>query len=183
MGHVNDGTAAPADVAIRASRTDDLPVLQQIEIEAGRAFADIGMDAVAGDDPFAVDVLLEYQNEGRAWVAVDADDRPIGYVVVDLVAGNAHIEQVSVRPAYGRRGMGRALIEHVATWARAHGLAAVTLTTFRDVAWNAPYYERCGFRILRPDEVTAELAAIRRHEAEIGLDQWPRVCMRRDIDV
>jgi len=46
-----------------------------------------------------------------------------------------------------------------------------------------PYYERGGFRILRPDEVTAELAAIRRHEADIGLDQWPRVCMRRDLDV
>jgi ribosomal protein S18 acetylase RimI-like enzyme len=168
-------------IAIRASRTDDLPVLQLIEIEAGRAFADIGMDAVAGDDPFSLDVLLGYQNAGRAWVAVDGDDRPIGYVVVDLVAGNAHIEQVSVRPDFGRRGIGRSLIEHVATWARARGLPAVTLTTFRDVVWNAPYYERCGFRILAPDEVTEELKAIRDHEAQLGLDEWPRVCMRRDL--
>ena len=101
--------------------------------------------------------------------------------MVDVVDGNAHIEQVSVRPAFGRRGIGRALIEHVATWARERDLPAVTLTTFLDVAWNAPYYERCGFRVLRPDEVTPELAAIRRHEAELGLDQWPRVCMRRDL--
>jgi GNAT superfamily N-acetyltransferase len=158
-----------------------LPVLQEIEIEAGRAFADIGMDAVASDDPFSIDELLRYQNARRAWVAVDGRDRPVGYVVVDLVAGNAHVEQVSVRPAFGRRGIGRALIEHIVSWGRERGLPALTLTTFRDVAWNAPYYERCGFRVLRPGEVTPELAAIRSHEAQSGLDRWPRVCMRRDL--
>ena len=179
---MNDGTAASPAIAIRTARADDLPVLQQIEIEAGRAFADIGMDAVASDDPFSIAVLLDYLDAGRAWVAVDGDDRPVGYIVVDLVAGNAHIEQVSVRPGFGRRGIGRALIDHVATWARAREMPAVTLTTFRDVAWNAPYYERCGFRMLRPDEVTAELGAIRHHEAQIGLDQWPRVCMRRELE-
>ena len=30
-------------------------------------------------------------------------------------------------------------------------------------------------------EVTAGLWAIRQQEAAIGLDRWPRVCMRRDI--
>jgi hypothetical protein len=30
-------------------------------------------------------------------------------------------------------------------------------------------------------EVTPGLRAIRQREAEIGLDRWPRVCMRRDI--
>ena len=65
---------------------------------------------------------------------------------------------------------------------RERGFPAVTLTTFRDVVWNAPYYERCGFRILLLGEVTPELAAIRRQEAERGFDQWPRVCMRREIE-
>jgi hypothetical protein len=64
---------------------------------------------------------------------------------------------------------------------RAHGFAAITLTTFRDVAWNGPYYERCGFRTLDPDEVTPGLAVLREHEAKEGLDEWPRVCMRREI--
>ncbi len=30
-------------------------------------------------------------------------------------------------------------------------------------------------------EITPGLRAIRQREAEIGLDRWPRVCMRRDI--
>jgi len=64
--------------------------------------------------------------------------------------------------------------------AAADGLPALTLTTFAQVPWNAPYYARCGFRILGDAEVTAGLRAIRRREAEMGVDRWPRVCMRRD---
>ena len=29
--------------------------------------------------------------------------------------------------------------------------------------------------------VTPGLRAIRQREAEVGLDRWPRVCMRRDV--
>jgi hypothetical protein len=57
----------------------------------------------------------------------------------------------------------------------------VTLTTFRDVPWNAPYYQRCGFRILDDGEITPQLQVVRREEARRGLDRWPRVCMRKDL--
>ena len=58
---------------------------------------------------------------------------------------------------------------------------ALTLTTFTEVPWNAPYYLRCGFRVLADTEITPELRAIRTAEAARGLDAWPRVCMRRDL--
>jgi hypothetical protein len=54
------------------------------------------------------------------------------------------------------------------------------LTTFASVPWNAPYYSRCGFRILDDAELTPGLRAIRQREAELDLDKWLRVCMRRD---
>jgi len=60
-------------------------------------------------------------------------------------------------------------------------MPALTLTTFAQVPWNAPYYARCGFRILGDAEVTPGLRAIRRQEAEMSMDRWPRVCMRRDL--
>ena len=66
------------------------------------------------------------------------------------------------------------------TWARSHGYGAVTLTTYRDVPWNAPFYERLGFSVL--DELTPELAWIRDHEKAIGDDDFgPRLAMRRDL--
>jgi hypothetical protein len=57
----------------------------------------------------------------------------------------------------------------------------LTLTTFAEVPWNAPYYLRCGFRRLGVRELTPGLRAIREREAAHGLDRWPRVCMRRDL--
>jgi hypothetical protein len=66
-------------------------------------------------------------------------------------------------------------------WAQRHGLAALTLTTFTDVPWNMPYYERLGFRNLCDIELTPGLRAVRAREAIRGLDAWPLTTMRRDI--
>jgi hypothetical protein len=46
-------------------------------------------------------------------------------------------------------------------WAQRHGLAALTLTTFTDVPWNMPYYERLGFRHLCDiDNVTSPVSSM-----------------------
>ncbi|MGW2250262.1 GNAT family N-acetyltransferase [Kitasatospora sp. NPDC001660] len=83
-----------------------------------------------------------------------------------------------MHPGHARRGIGRALIEHLAATGDA---PALTLTTFAGAPWNAPYYARCGFRPLADDELTPGLREIRRKEAEHGLDSRPRLCMRRDL--
>ena len=166
---------------IRVARADDFARLQDIEVAAGRAFADVGMPSVAADDPFSVAELLSFQSDGRAWVVPDERDAPIVYLVAEWVDGNVHIEQVSTHPDAAGRGLGRDLIEYVAGWARDRGAPALTLTTFVEVPWNGPYYERLGFRRLALDEETAGLRAIRAAEAAHGLDQWPRCCMRRDL--
>jgi len=166
---------------IRAVELADLPALQDIERAAGLCFGDIGMPEVADYEPLPLAELAGYQQSGRAWLAVAAAGDPAAYLIAELVDGNLHIEQVSVHPDSARRGVGRSLIEHAARQAAAAGIAALTLTTFSQVPWNAPYYERCGFRRLDEAELTPGLRAIRRHEAEMGLDRWPRLCMRRDL--
>ncbi|MEU3482671.1 GNAT family N-acetyltransferase [Streptomyces sp. NPDC033754] len=169
---------------IRAAAAAELPLLQDIERAAGEPFRALGMAAIADDDPLPLDVLEAYRCEGRAWVAVDAADRPVAYLLADTVDGSAHIEQVSVHPDAARRGVGRQLIEHLAAVAREQGLTALTLTTFAEVPWNAPYYTRLGFRPLADSDpaLTAGLRAISRAEAAHGLSVWPRVCMRREVE-
>lgn len=162
---------------IRAAQPPDLDVLRAIEIAAGVAFRDVGLAEIADDGPPSVETLDGYRRAGRAWVAVDDADRPVAYLIADDIDGAVHVEQVSVHPDHAGHGIGRALIDHVAAAAG----TAVTLTTFADVPWNAPYYERLGFRRLADDELTPGLRAIRRREAAHGLDRWPRVAMRRDI--
>jgi GNAT superfamily N-acetyltransferase len=166
---------------IRSASAGDVTAMREIEVAAGRAFAEVGMDAVAADEPLAAEELLRCQQDGRAWVAVDVEDRPIGYLIADRVDGNGHVEQVSVDPAHGGRGIGAALVERAARWAREWGAPALTLCTFAEVAWNAPYYERLGFRRLADAELTPGLRRIRAAEAAHGLDRWPRLGMRKDL--
>jgi len=168
-------------VHIRAAGVEELPALQDIERAAGRCFHDVGMPEIAEDEPLALDELIRYQRAGRIWVAVDETDQPVAYLVAEVVDGNLHVEQVSVHPDSARCGVGRSLLEHAADRATAEGIPALTLTTFVQVPWNAPYYVRCGFRDLDQTELTPGLRAIRRREAAHGLDRWPRVCMRRDL--
>jgi GNAT superfamily N-acetyltransferase len=169
------------EVSIRAARRDDFPVLQDIERAAGRWFLDVGMPEIAADEPFSLDELAGWAAAGRAWVATDDEDVPVGYLVADLVGGDLHVEQVSVHPRASRLGIGRSLLDYAAGYAAARGLPALTLTTFTGVPWNAPYYARLGFRPLAGDELTPEMRAVVEREIGHGLHRWPRVYMRRAV--
>ncbi|HET6855898.1 MAG TPA: GNAT family N-acetyltransferase [Streptomyces sp.] len=166
---------------IRPAAPAELPLLQAVERAAGESFRPLGMARIADDEPPALDLLARCLRAGHAWVAADPDDRPVASLIHDTVDAAAHIEQVSVHPAASGHGTGRALIDHLAERASTEGLAALTLTTFTDVPWNAPYYARIGFRTLADHELTPGLRKIRAEEAELGLDRWPRVCMRREL--
>ncbi|HWB36699.1 MAG TPA: GNAT family N-acetyltransferase, partial [Rugosimonospora sp.] len=150
----------------------DFPRISEIEHAASVAFRDVGMPEIADDEPFSVAELRAFVVRGHAWVATDAEDRPVAYLVAELVDGGLHIEQVSVHPDVARRRIGRQLLEHAAGYARARGMRALTLTTFRDVPWNEPYYERCGFEVVPEREWTDGLRRIREQEAAHGLDRW-----------
>jgi GNAT superfamily N-acetyltransferase len=170
-----------AAMHIRPGVVEDGDALREIERQAGARFRDVGMARVADDEPMSVEELARYAEEARSWVAVDERGEPIGYVVVDVVDGNAHVEQVSVQPDQQGRGVGRALLDRVVAWAVASTRPAVTLTTFTDVSWNAPLYRHLGFRVLAEDEIGVELRAVRDLETAHGLDPTTRVCMKLEL--
>lgn len=164
---------------IRRARCDEFEILREIERDAGRAFATIGMPEISADEPPSVAELESFVRAGHAWVAVDASGHPVGYLLSDVVDGCAHIEQVSVAPAHARRGVGAALINHLDADAAAENRPALTLTTFRDVPWNAPYYARLGFVVLEPADRGPELRALMEREASSIPSDAARVAMRR----
>jgi len=166
---------------IRPVRPSEIDRLRQIEIEAGARFSEIGMQEIAEDEPPSAALLASRLEQDRLWVAVDDDDVPIGYVSAGVVGGLGHIEQLSVVPSHGGQGVGRRLVEHVCGWAQAAGSSAVTLSTFGDVAWNRPLYERMGFRVLAEPEVTPALREVRAAEGAAGLDVSTRVFMQREL--
>ena len=166
---------------IRTAQRDELPALQELELAAGVLFREIGMTDVAEHPPPAVEVFERYRADGRLWVSVDDADRPTGFVFVDLVDGCVHIEQVSVHPDHQGHGIGRSLIEYVATWAAGQEVPALTLSTFRSVPWNGPYYARLGFTELPQDAWTPGLLKLQEAETAFGLDPAERIFMLRKV--
>lgn len=163
---------------IRPATDADLERLVVVEVEAGQLFHTVGMAEVAADVP-RVEDLREAAEEGRLWVT-DVGSVVAGYVSAEVLDGNAHVAQVSVAPDHAGRGLGRAMIEHVEEWGRAAGRPATTLTTFRDVPWNGPYYRRLGYAVMAPEDVGPELARTMAHEASLpGIDASLRCAMRK----
>jgi ribosomal protein S18 acetylase RimI-like enzyme len=164
-------------------RPEDAAAACAVSAEAGERFRTIAEPRIAScadDPPFTVGELNIYVDGGRAWVATQ-DDTVIGFAIVDIVDGRTHIEEIDVAPRASGRGHGSRLVDEVARWARSTGSDALTLTTFRDVPWNAPWYVRRGFRVLGEAELTPELRRLRDEENERGLPAELRVVMRLDV--
>lgn len=169
------------DFKIRLARSDELLLIQDIERAAGYLFIETEFSFVADHEPMSIDSLGRHQSVGRIWVVVDNEERPTGFAVIESLDDLIHLQEISVHPANSRKGLGKKLIQAVCEWAKQEGKPAVTLSTFRDVAWNAPYYVRLGFRILEDEEITEGLREIRKQEAQHGLPIEKRVFMRKEL--
>lgn len=161
---------------IRLGMEADLQRLVVVEVEAGQVFRTVGMTKVAEDVPQIPD-LREAAEAERLWVT-EVGSEVAGYISAEVLDGNAHVAQVSVAPAYAGRALGRAMIEFLEDWGRAAGCPATTLTTFRDVPWNGPYYLRLGYHVLRKEDIGPELAMTMAQEASLpGIEASLRCAM------
>jgi GNAT superfamily N-acetyltransferase len=171
----------PDAFRIRLARPDEVMRLREIEDVAGTLFSGLGLIDEELDSSFPLEDLSRLVNAGQAWVACAADDVPVGMVIASVRDGAVYLEELDVLPTHGRRGLGTRLIASVCSWARSQGYVAVTLSTFRDVPWNAPFYRRQGFRELLLSEWTPGMPAIRERESRHGLRVAARVFMRREL--
>jgi len=163
---------------ITAARREDLTRLAAIELAAARLLAGHAPQPVLNETT-SLEVLERAHRAGHLWVA-SAADLPVAFAHAELIERDAvHLEEIDVHPDHGRRGLGTKLVLEVCRWAATNGYGAVTLTTFRDVPWNMPFYARFGFDVVAPEHVSAPLQAIVEDETRRGLDPSRRVVMRR----
>jgi GNAT superfamily N-acetyltransferase len=159
------------------ARPDDLPLLPAIELAAAKLLVGHAPESVLAETTDH-EVLKAAQGHGQLWVAV-ADDVPVGFAHVEVLEPTAaHLEEIDVHPAHGRRGLGRQLVMTVCAWAATAGFQSVTLTTFRDVPWNMPFYEQLGFEAIPPAQLSPALISVIHDETRRGLDPTRRVAMR-----
>ena len=168
-------------VVIRAARNSELPLISALEKSGDELFRAAGMDRVADAPAPEPDAYRPALEDGRLLVAVDQRDAAIGFIRLEILDGDLHVEQVSVHPDHAGRGIGASLLAAAEQLASARGHRRMTLTTFRDVPWNAPYYTRLGWSALQAADLPPELAAARLHERDLGLDEWPRQAMAKSL--
>jgi GNAT superfamily N-acetyltransferase len=100
----------------------------------------------------------------------------VGFVHVLELDGHAHLEQLSVRPEAQRQGVGTDLVRAAMHEARRDGHRWLSLCTYRDVAFNGPFYATLGFE--ESTDLLPFQQQLREHETEIGLDvDGPRIVM------
>ncbi|WP_027485732.1 4-(cytidine 5'-diphospho)-2-C-methyl-D-erythritol kinase [Rhodanobacter sp. OR87] len=127
------------------------------------------------------ELLRQAIDRGLVWVARDAAGEPVGFVWLDteLADGAIGIAEIDVLPAYGRRGIGAALLEHACAWAREAGYRRVDLGTLAEVPWNAPFYANHGFAVV--DKNDPAFAFARERDRENGFPDELRVFMSRPL--
>jgi GNAT superfamily N-acetyltransferase len=163
---------------ITAARREDLTRLTAIELAAAQLLA-AHAPACVLNETTSLEVLEEAQRAGHLWVVL-ADELPVAFAHVEMIERDAvHLEEIDVHPDHGRRGLGAKLVRQVCDWAASHGYESVTLTTFRDVPWNMPFYARLGFGVVPSEQLSAGLRGVVDDETRRGLDPSRRVVMKR----
>jgi GNAT superfamily N-acetyltransferase len=177
--------ASERQIIIEPATAQDLPHLIEVEVAADTLFEVAGYGSTPG--PASLHELAEARlllvarrqpgDQPSDHSADQPQDPPVGYLRIELVAGQPHIEGLSVRPKQMRRGIGTALVNAACEWAAEQRFSQITLCTFADVPWNGPFYAQLGF--IEIPAVTPELQALRQHEQQLGLDAMGRRCVMR----
>ena len=165
---------------IDEARSSDLPLLPAIELAAAIRLAGHAPASVLAETTSQAE-LEDARQRGHLWVS-RAHEVPVGFAHVKILEpGIAHLQEIDVHPDHGGRGLGRRLVITVCRWAATNGYSCVTLTTFRDVPWNMPFYARLGFEEIRPEELSPAMLSVIEDETRRGLDPRRRAAMRRPI--
>ena len=169
-----------SDYWIELGRAEHAPALRAIERAAGARFTSIGMADVAEGEPTPATILEDRARTGQLYVAVLRGRGLAGFLIWSPKDGRAYIEEVSVHPDHAGHRLAARMIDRLAEDVRGR-FAALSLTTFRDVPWNAPYYAKLGFVELPRASAGPEHEASWRHQAKNGLDMTRRLFMVRTL--
>jgi GNAT superfamily N-acetyltransferase len=172
---------APGYTITRAIR-EDIPFLSPIELAAASLLAGYAPFCVLQETTSDAE-FEEARSDGRLWV-VRASGAPVGFALSEILEPTvAHLKEIDVHPDHVRRGLGTQLVLTACNWAQRERYESLTLTTFRHVPFNMPFYARLGFEVIPDDELSPQLRSVLFDESRRGLDPNHRVAMRRLLRV
>lgn len=171
----------PQGYQLRLAKQGDIPALIAADRAASELFRPTGLVPNMGTVPESVPADTLSQSIDDGLVIVITDERgPVGFSLTQLRLPTLYLDQLSVDPAHGRKGLGRGLVIATFALAESRGAKDVTLSTFRDLPWNGPFYKKMGFREIPRAKLTDWMVEIEAIQAET-LDVTKRCFMRRAV--
>jgi len=165
-------------ITIRRTTDADVRQLPAVERSAARSFANIPeLSWIVGDDVLDEARHRRFAAAGWSWVA-DIAGAPVGFICAELVEHEVHVWEVAVGEPYQQQGIGSRLMARIEAQARDAGACALTLTTFRDVPWNGPFYASLGYEVIDPEACSSRLRRILELEVQAGQPADRRCAMR-----
>jgi len=169
-------------IRLRKATQADAEIFAELEQSAGLSFrADREIAWLADADNLPVERYREIIAEGWSWIAEGGRAQPVAFAAATLEGEELHIWEFNVHIECQRRGIGRGLLQRFISEAAAARIPAMTLTTFRDVPWNAPFYRSMGFEMVAPEQFAPRLTGLLTAEARKGLPAERRCAMRRKL--
>ena len=167
------------DFSIRRARFADIPFLGPVERSAAELFRSANLEFLVDGSTVDPKLLAAMIDAQHLWVACDYMDHPIGFSGGEHIDGNFHLVEISVAQDFQGKGVGRSLMERMEIDVRREGFKSMTLTTFRSLAWNGPWYSRLGFDEVNPLEMGRTYMGILEDERQHGFDMSARCVMRK----
>ncbi|PNV97954.1 GNAT family N-acetyltransferase [Pseudomonas protegens] len=166
-------------IEIRRARVTDADFLPAIETCAAELFRSDAQLAWLADAAVA-DAPSHRANIQRhpVWVAVTADDIPCAFLNAEACDRELHVWEISVARGHQGQGIGKRLLQAARQYALEQQLEALTLSTFRGLPWNEPFYQRQGFVTLEQAQLGPRLCQVLADEARYGLPAARRCAMR-----
>lgn len=156
--------------SIRKPQSSDIPALAQVERSATELFRTVNLDFLIEHPTVDPYLLVAMANANHLWIATDKFDQPIGFACGEYLEGNFHIVEICVALNFQGMGIGRTLMSTMMEAVRREGYNAVTLTTYRNLSWNGPWFSRMGFLEVDAQQLTKTFEEILEIEAKHGLD-------------
>jgi ribosomal protein S18 acetylase RimI-like enzyme len=110
-------------------------------------------EEIAAGDRRALHQALDSPDTGTSLFVAELDGVAAGCLLMWTLQDyfsqqpHAHVSVIAVTAEAEGRGVGRALMSHAESWARARGYGAITLSVFEGNRRAQTLYERAGFHV------------------------------------
>jgi len=171
----------PEEYVISDVTEDDIPALVAADRAASMLFESTGLispEALTDTIPHAA--FEEAIAAGHVIGARHIEGFVVGFTLTSLRGTGLYLDQISVHPDHGQRGLGTELMMHILQDAEDRKLPSVTLSTFRELAWNAPFYASMGFREIHRNKYDDFMFEIEEAQRPL-MDVAARCFMRRRV--